>query len=101
MANQLAKLKDPAAVLDYSVDWAGGGYLGEPPNQRAVTGSSWTVEPVEAGGLTVSSPSLASNIATCIISGGIVGHVYMVTNRATISGGTTDERSILIRVENR
>lgn len=99
--HRLAKLKDPGAVLDYSVDWAGGGYLGQVPDQRSVMGSSWTVEPVEAGGLTVSSQSLASNIATCIISGGIVGHIYTLTNRATISDGTTDERSILIRIEER
>ena len=41
-------LKDPDAVLDYAVNW-GAEYLGD--DQLAT--SEWSVEPVEAGGVTV------------------------------------------------
>lgn len=98
---RISWLKDPEATVDYAVDWQEGGYLGEPPNLRAVVGSTWHVSPVEPGGLDVSGSLLAGNVATCFVSGGIVGHSYMLTNRAQISNGAHDERSILIRVEQR
>ena len=94
---RLAAVKDPAAVLDYAVDWLDGGYLGT----RTVSTSAWFVEPVEPGGLIVASPALNGQVASAIVSGGVAGHIYMVTNRITTNAGTTEERSIMIRVENR
>ena len=35
------------------------------------------------------------------LSGGIVGRVYRLTNRVTLSDGQVDERSVTMRVEER
>ena len=41
-------LKDPAAVLDYSIDW-GAEYLGD----DLISTSEWSVSPAESGGVTI------------------------------------------------
>ena len=97
MISRLASVKDPAAVLDYGVDWLDGGYL----DGRTINASSWSVEPVEPGGLVIASPAVSGGKATAMISGGIVGHLYQLTNRIVTNAGTTEERSILIRIEQR
>lgn len=96
-------VKDPAAVLDYAVDWlgAGAGYLGRTTPPLTIAASVFTITPVEAGGLVASNETFDLSKTSLRLSGGIVGHLYQVTNRITASNGTTDERSFLIRVENR
>lgn len=89
-------LKDPDALLDYRVDWSaslGGGVQ--------ITASSWTVAPIEAGGLSVATTSVTGPVAAARLGGGIPGHVYVVGNRVTLADGMSDERSLTIRVENR
>ncbi len=89
-------LKDPDAVLEYAVDWAAaldGGV--------SLLASDWRVEPVEAGGVEIVSGQIAGEVALARLGGGVAGHVYRVENRVTLSDGTLDERSLVLRVEER
>ena len=83
--------KDPSAVLDYSIDWTL--WL----DGDTIQTSSWTVPQ----GLTKASETNNSTTATVWLSGGTVDQTYTVTNRITTANGRTDERSILIKVEDR
>lgn len=83
--------KDPEAVLDYSIDWS-----------RWLAGdqiatSNWTVP----GGLEKVSDAQTSTKTTVWLSAGTIGESYTVTNRITTSGGRTDDRSFLVKVEDR
>jgi len=83
--------KDPSAILDYSIDWSL--WL----DGDTIQTSSWTVPQ----GLTKASETNNSTTATVWLSGGTVDQTYTVTNRITTANGRTDERSILIKVEDR
>ena len=83
--------KDPSAILDYSIDWSL--WL----DGDTIQSSSWTVPQ----GLTKASETNNSTTATVWLSGGTVDQTYTVTNRITTANGRTDERSILIKVEDR
>lgn len=89
-------LKDPEAALEYAVDW-GADYLFD----DMLLDSSWTVTPDEPGGVSVVSSSFGPKIATVKAGGGIAGHVYRLTNRVVLSSGMSDDRSIVLRVEER
>jgi len=92
-------LKDPAAVIDYSIDWASTYLLA---GENIVT-SSWTIWPTgEVGDLQVDhEPPLAGNIASVFVGLGNVGHRYQLTNHITTDQGRTDERSFTIRISER
>lgn len=90
------ELKDPAARVDYLIDW-GSDYLTE----QHLVASGWTVAPVEAGGLVVLSHAHDLVCAKATVGGGVEGGRYMLTNQVTLSDGQIDERSIAIRVEAR
>lgn len=92
-------VKDPSAVLDYAIDWLG--YLSGVTPPLTIASSTWVVSPVETGGLAMSSEAVEGSKTSLRLSAGIVGHTYRVTNRITVAGGLTDERSFLVRVENR
>jgi hypothetical protein len=85
-------IKDPDAVLDYSVDW-----------------SKWLAgDQIETSAWFISDPALQSaddsNTATRTavwLSGGMAGLSYTVTNRVTTAGGRADERSFVIQVQDR
>lgn len=89
-------LKDPAATLDYAVDWAAG-YL----DTQTIAASGWSVMPIEAGGIVVSAQVVSTTRTGATLSGGIPGHSYRITNRVTLSDSRTDERSLTVRVEQR
>ncbi len=89
-------LKDPQSRLDYHMDWAAE-YLG----QESLSTSSWNIDPHESGGLEVVDSGHDPARAFVIVSGGIAGHVYTLTNRVTLNSGIADERTITIRVEAR
>ena len=89
-------LKDPAAVLDYMVDW-GADYLGG----DALAQSSWEVSPVESGGASIHSAEFDYLTATVQIGGGIPGKLYRISNRVVTACGREDCRSIMLRVEER
>lgn len=86
-------LKDPAAVVDYAVDWAGG-YLGS----LTITSSQWRVTPA---GLGVSGAAIDAQRTVVTLAAGVAGTVYRVVNAITMSDGRSDERTLVIRVEDR
>lgn len=88
-----AFVKDPAAVLDYSLDW--GPWL----SADTISNSSWVVE----SGISIESGSEVFDTTTTglFISGGVHGENYLVTNQIITTGGKTDERSFQIKVRNR
>jgi hypothetical protein len=90
-------LKDPEAVLDYMIDW-GADYLlaGE-----LLAESAWSVTPDEPGGLSLVGSDFGASTSTAKAAGGVAGHLYELANRITTATGRVDERSIVIRVENR
>jgi hypothetical protein len=87
-------VKDPGAVLDYSINWAGG-YL---QSGETLSSSIWTIFPAD---MTQNSASNAAGVTSITVSGGAVGQIYQLTNRITTSQERTDERSITVRVEHR
>jgi hypothetical protein len=89
-------LKSPHSRVDYQINWAEG-YL----DGQAIAASLWAVSPDEAGGIAVDEAGFDVGRAAATLSGGIAGHVYRVSNRVTLSDGRHDERSILLRVEQR
>jgi hypothetical protein len=89
-------LKDPGSSLDYSVDW-GAEYL----SGDALASSSWSVSPVEDGGVAIVGSQSDLLIATVRVSGGTAGRLYRLTNHVTTASGREDSRSIMLRVEKR
>lgn len=89
-------LKDPDAVLDYSVDW-GAEYL----DADQLAESSWSVSPDEPGGISVGGTDFDHAIATVKASGGAPGKIYRLINRVVLGSGRSDSRSIVLRVEKR
>ena len=89
-------LKDPAAILDYAVNWAAEYLDGD-----QVLQSDWLVEPGEDGGAEIVANEVVSGAAIVKISGGIAGHLYRLTNHVLLESGREDSRSIILRVEQR
>ncbi|MDR6852152.1 hypothetical protein J2Y54_001672 [Sphingomonas sp. BE123] len=88
-------LKDPAAALDYAIDWAAiAGAAG-------LNASSWTVAPAQDGGLTVVAEAVSGSRCAATVEGGHPGMVYRLTNQVTWSDGRRDARSLDVRVERR
>lgn len=96
-------LKDPQAVLDYKFDWAaltnGNGSSdwlasGETIASRTITAAT---------GITVDSSSLTdtNTSVTVWLSGGTAGQEYTVTCKIVTSAARTDERTIMIQVQDR
>lgn len=100
-------LKDPQAVLNYSVrwhEWLGSG--------ETISASTWSITGPESpialavdsdtiGDYTGQSPILSNTVATVIISGGTAGVTYTLTNHIITSEGIEDDRSITIKVQNK
>jgi hypothetical protein len=89
-------LKDPDAVLDYSVDW-GAEYLDE--DQLADSG--WSVTPDEPGGISVAGSDFDAAVATVKAAGGVPGRIYRLVNQVVLQSGRIDSRSVVLRVEKR
>ncbi len=83
--------KDPNAVLDYSVDWSR--WL----DGDTIATSAWTVP----AGLTKVSDANTTTKTTAWLSGGTADQSYTVTNRITTTGGRTEDRSFIVKVEER
>jgi len=87
-------LKDPDALLDYTVDWVSGGWLGG----DTITGTPvWTVP----AGLTKAAQTNTTTTATVWLSGGTPFVDYEVACRITTTQGRIDERTMIISVRNR
>ncbi len=89
-------IKDPAAAIDYAIDWAAG-YL----DGQIIAGSTWAVLPDDPGAVTVTATLTAPTRTGATLSGGLRGTVYRVVNRVSFSDGRTDERTLDLRVEDR
>lgn len=89
-------LKDPAARLDYAIDWQAV-YL----DGQTIVLSQWDVVPDAAGGIIVSDAGHDGGRAVVTLAGGLRGMRYQITNRVTLSDGRSDERSLDVRVEDR
>jgi hypothetical protein len=88
-------LKDPHSRVDYAIDWSP--YL----DGQTVETSQWLVAPDEEGGLAVEEASFEPARTAARLTGGVIGHAYSVSNEVTFSDGTTDVRSLTLRVEAR
>jgi len=91
MADYIA---DPAAVLDYVMDWTSWLSGGE-----TVTASSWVV----GTGITQTTPapSFTTTKATIWLTGGTAGTTYTITNHITTSAGRQNERSFTVQAVER
>lgn len=89
-------LKDPAAVLDYLIDW-GAEYL----DGDVLAASEWSVTPDEPGGVAVAGNDFDATTSTVKAAGGVAGSIYRLVNHVTLQSGRVDERSIVLRVEQR
>lgn len=85
-------LKDPAAVLDYAVDW--GRWLDE---GETITDHTVTATP----GIVVDTTGEADGKVTAWLSGGTAGNTYTVSYAITTSAGRQDERSITVLLRDR
>jgi hypothetical protein len=83
--------KDPNATLDYSVDWTN--WL----DTDTIASVVWVVP----AGITQSSVSNTTKVATIWLSGGTTGKFYNITCRITTTGGRIDDRTITITVRER
>jgi hypothetical protein len=90
-------LKDPGAVLDYSIDW-GAEYLAA---GELLASSEWSASPQEADGVMIAGSDFDASSSKVTASGGVPGRIYRLINRVRTDAGRVDERSIVIRVENR
>lgn len=88
-------LKDPAARLDYAVDWSGSS------GSATIVDSDWRVEPADPAGIVVSATLAEPTRTGATFAGGVPGNVYRIANHITLSDGRQDERSLSLRVEDR
>ena len=86
----MAFVKDPNAVLDYTVDWSSWLVSGD-----TISVSVWVVP----AGITKDSDTSNTTEATVWLSGGTVGLSYRLTNRITTTDGRTDERSLTVAIK--
>lgn len=89
-------LKDPAAVIDYAIDWQSAYLAG-----ATIIDSRWQVAPDVPGGLAIVVTAEAVGRCVATLAGGRRGCSYRLTNHVTLSDGRSDERSLDVRVEDR
>lgn len=80
-------LKDPAATLDYAMDWTN--WLAP---SDSISTSTWTCT---STGITISSATAHGTATTTVwLAGGTAGEVYDVTNHILTSASRIEERTI-------
>jgi hypothetical protein len=84
--------KDPSALLDYILDWAGSFPSGDSLSSSVVTADA---------GITVESQTVSGLKHTVWLSGGTVGSSYLVVCEVTSAGGRRDQRTLRITVADR
>lgn len=85
---------DPAAVLDYAVDWSA--WLGD----DSLVDATWSAP----DGVTVlddPAPAVVGKVATVWLSGGTPGQKYVVTCHVVSAAGRQDDRSFSLIVQDR
>lgn len=91
MASVATFLKDPNAVLDYTLDW--NIWLGTDTISTGV----WTVP----AGITKGAETTTTTTTKVILSSGTAGTSYDVACRIVTVGGLTEDRTITIQVQER
>lgn len=86
-------VKDPDAVLDYSIDWSL--VLGSVQPADTITSSSWVVD----SGIVQDSDSYTPSTSTVWLSGGTLGLLAEVVNTVVTVGGRTHVRTIEISIK--
>lgn len=89
-------VKDPDAELDYRIDWSalcGGGL--------SIVDSRWSVAPADTAAVVVIGHGHDARTAHVRVGGGAVGAVCRLANRVRLSDGMIDERTLVVRVEER
>ena len=89
-------VKDPGATIDYAVAWSAGYLAGE-----QIAESVWSVAPDSSDGVSVLLSRIESGRTVATLTGGRAGLVSHVTNRVRLSDGRSDERTLVVRVEER
>ena len=89
-------LKDPDAVLDYSIDWGAEYLLGD-----ILAESEWSVVPDEIDGVSIVGSDFDATTSTVKAGGGLPGRIYKLLNEVVLDTGRIDSRSIVLRVEKR
>jgi hypothetical protein len=89
-------LKDPDAVLDYSVDWGAEYLLGD-----IIAESEWSIIPDEIDGVSIVGSDFDATTSTVKAAGGLPGRIYRLVNEVVLDTGRIDSRSIVLRVEKR
>ena len=84
-------VKDPNAILDYSIPWTA--WLAS----DTIASSTWTVPT----GITNTLATNSTTTATIWLSGGTVGTEYALVNRIVTAGGRTQDQTIYITIEER
>lgn len=85
-------IKDPDATLDYTFDWTE--WLA---SEETIFSHIITVD----AGITKNSDSELDGLITIWLSGGIAGTDYTVACKITTDEGRIDERSIIIKCQER
>lgn len=94
-------VKDPDAVLDYSIAWD------EWLDGDTIASATWTVtsgltkgaESINSGSVVLNGvPRPAASVATVWLSGGTAGTTYTVTCRVVTAAGRTEDRSFRVQV---
>ena len=80
-------IKDPEAVLDYTIDWTP--WL----NLDTIISSTWSITQTTPA-LTIDSDSFTVTGTTIWLSGGTRRKVYDVVNHITTAAGREDDRTI-------
>jgi hypothetical protein len=93
--------KDPdASAWPQGVDWTD--YLANIDPGEILSSSSWAVSGPDALLTTASASIVAGSRKTQVrLSGGTLGAQYTLTNSIVTSGGTHDDQSIPILIENK
>lgn len=88
-------LKDPEADLDYRFDWE------EWLDGDTIATSVWTIE--ASSGMSQHDASIVDGTDTIVwLSGGVRREwAYEVTNTITTAAGRTEERSLMVTIQNR
>lgn len=90
------RMKPAGADLDYPITW-------DLAEGDSIASSAWAVAPIGTpaeGDMQVKagSPLIDGATTACLLTGGVYGCRYRVTNTVTLASGRKDERSMLFRI---
>ncbi len=88
--------KDPASIVDFSINWADWLVEGE-----AIAAAAWNVEPDAPGSpeaLQLTSETTAGDVTSIFVGGGRAGDRYRLTCTIETDAGRTADRSLTLRI---